>query len=952
MNAIMSSSVLLAQTRVTYQWARFEELDQWWHWALVGFVTLFVLSYVVLWYRRDAVEQQRPVGLALMLLRIAALAGILLYFFQFDRRIEQRVVRDSRVAVLVDTSLSMTLPSEPSVSGLPNNNTRAEEVTKLFGQSDFLQQLSGQHELAVYRFDQTSRPTPVAAIAKVDAASQKGEAQDVDAETLTTGRRFMYLALGLGAFALLLVLVSLARQMIGAKNSASGGWMLLAGSALSLAALVLAARAIVPTTRYPLAAVFGADLPPLSEIKQELKSGEKTNSDPIKKSSVPENVPENVPESVPEDWSLALQPTGIETRLGDAVKAVLDRELGNPLAGIIILTDGRNNAGLDPKSVIASAKSVRVPLYLIGLGSERSPPNLRLLEVDVPQRLYPGDKFSLSAIVGSSGFAGKTATVQVLAGPEGADPSTLSIENEQQVFLPEQETLATTRFELEPKAVGKWQYAVKVIPLEGDADERDNTAKAAVEVIERKNRVLIFAGGPTREYQFVRNLLYRDRDVESHVLLQSGGTGSSQESKKLLQEFPADRAALSQYDAILAFDPDWTKVPDSSVEALEQWVAEQAGGLMIVAGSVEMPKWIARSASGTKSQMLRSLSPVQLEQRGSRLLAAGRVEADNAWPLRLTPDGEQTDFLWLNDDPESSKKLWESFKGVFSYYAAYELKPGAKSLLTFSDPLAAIDGQQPIYLASQFYGAGRVVFQSGGEMWRIRELGDQYFDRYYTKLVRWISQGRLLLDSDRGVLLVDREQALLGDQVIVRAVLKDERYQPLMQSEVVARLIDPQRRNVPLSLKPFADGSQPGVYTGQFPVLISGDYSIQLQLGGIASEEVLSTNVKAKVPAIEMQRGERNDPLLTQLAIETGGRYWPGIPRATELVEPASDGVTPISEKPRPSIVAAITPQDQVSFLPGAPDRVFQLRWLGWLMAWIAGSLSLEWLARRLHRLA
>jgi hypothetical protein len=833
----------------------------------------------------------------------------------------------------------MTLPSEPSDSGLVSS-TRAEEVTKLFGQSDFLQQLAGQHELSVYRFDQSTRPTPVAAIAKINATAIAAQVLDVDAEALIVGRQFMYVALGLGGFALLLVALSLARQMIGAKNSASGGWMLLAGSALSLVALMLAARAIVPTTSYPLAALFGADLPPLPDAQQEIKPKDKPESDPVKKLSVPS------------DWSLALQPNGIETRLGDAIKAVLDRELGNPLAGVIVLTDGRNNAGLDPKSVIASAKSARVPLYVIGLGSERSPPNLRLLEVDVPQRLYPGDKFSLSAIVGSSGFAGKTATVQVLAGPEGADPSTLSIENEQQVYLPEQEALVTTRFELEPKAVGKWQYVVKVIPLEGDADERDNSAKAVVEVIVRKNRVLVFAGGPTREYQFVRNLLYRDRDVESHVLLQSSDTGSSQESKKLLQEFPADRATLSQYDAILAFDADWTKVPDSSVEALEQWVAEQAGGLMIVAGSVEMPKWIARSASGTRSQMLRSLSPVQLEQRGSRLLAAGRVEADNAWPLRLTPDGEQTDFLWLNDDPESSKKLWETFEGVYSYYSAYELKPGAKSLLKFSDPVAAIDGQQPIYLASQFYGSGRVVFQGGGEMWRIRRLGDQYFDRYYTKLVRWISQGRLLLDSDRGVLLVDREQALLGDQVIVRAVLKDERYQPLIQSEVVARLIDPQRRNVPLSLKPFADGSQPGVYSGQFPVLVSGDYSIQLQLGGIASAEILSTNVKAKVPAIEMQRGERNDPLLTQLALETGGRYWPGIPRAIELVETTSEGVVPISVKPRPAIIAAITPQDQVSFLPGAPDRVFQLRWLGWLMAWIAGSLSLEWLARRLHRLA
>ncbi len=937
----LSMQSVLAQTRVTYQWARFEELDQWWHWALVGCVTLFVLTYVVLWYRRDAIEQQRPVGWALMLLRIAALAGILLYFLQFDRRTEQRVVRDSRVAVLVDASLSMTLPAEPSDSGVVNSNTRAEEVARLLGQSDFLQQMASQHDVTVYRFDQASRPAAVAAIEKSDASELAAVASDGDSETLRSGRQFMYLAIALGVIALLLIMISLGKQLIGAQKSVSGGWMLLVGSSLALVALVVAARAIVPTSRYPLVALFGAEAPPLTKTQFELPAvGESEGAETPSKPSVPQ------------DWSLALQPTGIETRLGDAVKFILDRELGNPLAGVIVMTDGRSNAGLDPKSVIASAKSARVPLYVVGLGSERSPPNLRMLEVDVPQRLYPGDKFSLSAILGSSGFAGKTATVQVLAGPEGADPASLSIENEQQVFLPDQEAVATAKFELEPKAVGKWQYLVKVIPLEGDADERDNVVRSTVEVIERKNRVLIFAGGPTREYQFVRNLLYRDRDVESHVLLQTGKEGTSQESSQLLQEFPADRAALSQYDAILAFDVDWTSVPESSVAAMEQWVAEQAGGLMIVAGSVEMPKWVARSASGLRTQLLRSLSPVQLEQRGSRLLADGRVESENAWPLKLTADGEQTEFLWLNDDPESSKKLWDSFEGVFSFYAAYELKPGAKALATFGDPSAAIDGQQPIYLASQFYGAGRVVFQGGGEMWRIRQLGDQYFDRYYTKLVRWVSQGRLLLDSDRGVLLVDREQALLGDQVIVRAVLKDERYQPLIQSEVIARLIDPQRRNVPLSLKPFADGSQPGVYTGQFPVLMSGDYSIQLQLGGIASEEVLTTSVKAKVPAIEMQRGERNDPLLAQLALDTGGRYWTGIPKAIALEEPVIDGLTEIASKPKPAIVAAITPQDQVSFLPGAPDRVFQLRWLTWLMAWIAGSLSLEWLARRLHRLA
>lgn len=934
-----SRGMSLAQTRVIYQWLRIEQLDEWWHWLALVVSVIAVSAFVVFWYRRDSVEHPRTVGWALVLLRLAALVGLLLYFLQLDKRTEQRVVRDSRIAVLVDTSLSMSLPGTPTSIGIASSQTRAAEAASLFSQSDFLQKMSAAHQLSIYRFDQLTRPVIIGAIEKQSEEDAVMEVAAGDGDLLERGRQLMTGALIVGAVAALLLCLAWGAQIAGARQWPIGGWLLFYGSILSMIAMVLLAFAIVPTTRYPLASLLGADLPPLQQTTATANLGteDSTSESP----------------SIPADWSAALQPSGTETHLGDAIKSVLDRETGSPLAGIVVLTDGRNNAGVDPRQVVAAAQNLRVPLYVIGLGSERSPPNLQLVEIDVPKRLYPGDRFSLNALLGSSGFDGQTVTVQILAGPKDAAPDALGIEAETNVVIPSDGGMASAQFELEPKSVGEWQYAAKVLPLSGEANAADNLRTTHVEVIERKNRVLILAGGPTREYQFVRNLLYRDRDVESHVLLQTGTERSSQESQQLLTEFPADRAALAQYDAVLAFDADWTAIPDRSVQGLEQWVAEQAGGFLMVAGTVEMPKWIARSASGTRSQNLRSLSPVVLDPTGSSLLAMGRIESASPWPLTITADGMQTDFLWLSDNPKTSAELWQDFDGVYGFYSAYELKPGAKELALFSDPTAAVDGQQPIYMASQFYGAGRVVFIGGGELWRLRRLGDQYFDRMYTKLVRWISQGRLLMDSDRGVLLVDREQATLGDQVVVRAVLKDERYQPLLQSEVVARLLDAQGRNLPLVLRPLADGSQPGVYTGQFPVMLAGEYTIQLQLGGLGSDEILSTTVEAKIPAREMQQSERNDALLRPLAVETGGRYWTGVQQALQPTASDAAGAIPLPEQDQNAdIVSLIEPQDQVAYLPGAPDRTFQLRWLGWLMAWIAGCLSLEWLSRRLHRLA
>ncbi|RMF41328.1 MAG: hypothetical protein D6753_09795, partial [Planctomycetota bacterium] len=140
------------QTRVIYQWLRLERFELWWHWLLLGVACVVVTGFVVAWYRRDAVEQARPVGWALTLLRIAALAGLLLFFLQLEKRFEERVVRDSKVAILVDTSISMSLPADQSAEGTMTA-TRADEALRLLAGSDVLQRLAQAHQVDVYRFD-------------------------------------------------------------------------------------------------------------------------------------------------------------------------------------------------------------------------------------------------------------------------------------------------------------------------------------------------------------------------------------------------------------------------------------------------------------------------------------------------------------------------------------------------------------------------------------------------------------------------------------------------------------------------------------------------------------------------------------------------------------------------------------------------------------------------------
>jgi hypothetical protein len=433
--------------------------------------------------------------------------------------------------------------------------------------------------------------------------------------------------------------------------------------------------------------------------------------------------------------------------------------------------------------------------------------------------------------------------------------------------------------------------------------------------------------------------------VQSHVYLQSSGPGVSQEAKKLLTEFPKTREEMAQYDAVIAFDADWMALTDDQLVILERWISEQSGGLVMISGPVATPKWAGSAGNGNrKAEIMRGLSPVVMNSRGARLVSIGRFESETAWPLTFPSDAWSNEFVQVGKNLEESQRVWQQFRGVYSFFACYEPKPAAAVIASFSDPTTVVNGSAPIYLATHFYGSGRVAFQGGGEFWRLRDVGEGYFDTYYTKLVRWAGQGRLLRDSDRGMLLVDKEQAVVGDTVIVRAVLRDAQFQPLVQPEAVAKLLEPGGRSSQLRLRPIPDPAQAGVYVGQFITKRTGTYEVQLPIGSLADQELLTQQTVVRVPALEIQRPQRNDVLLNELALRTGGKYWIGLDALRGQRDKEPQTLSPL--------VAAIEPRDQTNYVPGAPDVQFQQRLMTLLMALIAGALSLEWLTRRLSRLA
>jgi len=631
------------------------------------------------------------------------------------------------------------------------------------------------------------------------------------------------------------------------------------------------------------------------------------------------------------DWSTLLQPRGTQTRLGQALVDQLRQYREAPLAGLVVITDGAHNAGIEPSTAVEAARAAKVPIYTIGLGSTRPPRNVALRDLVVPSRAFPGDTLNVTGYLQAYGYGGRSIEVQLTRRPatdtEGSGTPIAS----QRVVLAADGEMVPVTFDVEPGEAGTYVYRLRVDAPPDDGNQRDNHRDAEVEVVDRRTRVLLFASGPMRDYQYLRNQLFRDKSMTVDVLLQTAQQGISQEAHQILDHFPTTAEELYPYDALVAFDPDWTQLDAEQVELLEKWISEEAGGMIVVVGPIQTPKWI-RSREHAK---LRDLYPVTFQQRLT-LLDDGHFGGETPWPLEFERSGREAKFLWLGNTWEESNAAWDSFPGVYGYYAVRGEKPGATVYARFSDPQTGSPNQRPVYFAGQFYGAGRVFYMGSGEMWRLRSVDPAYFEVLYTKLIRHVSQGRLLRGSAHGSLLVERDRYELGETVVLRARLADEQHKPLSLDYVTAQVLRPDGSTEAVRLAAEAD--RPGMYGGQMVLMLEGTYHVALSAPG--DEEPLTCYLQVRVPDLERTHAERNEPLLAALADGTGGIYY----RQLETAIRGDETTKPLGQ--------AIPSRAEIKLIRGSPDQGFARAQMHWLLGIIASSLFLEWIVRRLNRLA
>lgn len=633
-----------------------------------------------------------------------------------------------------------------------------------------------------------------------------------------------------------------------------------------------------------------------------------------------------VPEAEVEvDWSQIVDPTGLETRLGESLLELIRSVSGNSLSGIVILTDGASNSGIDPGTAVEAARELKARLITVGVGSTRQPVNIQIASIQAPSDVHVGDAFEIAAFVQAQGLAGRNAIVELLGRPEESEGVANSL-GTKEIVLADDGVPVRVSFEQLENVAGAWEYFIRVRPDQTivELSEGDNERRKSVSVVDRKTHVLVIAGGPMRDYQFVRNMLYRHSAIKTDVWLQTADAAGavSQEANRILTSFPESKEELFDYDVIVGFDPDWNRLSPEQIDLVSEWVFAQAGGLVVVAGDV----YSSSLASDAKLEKIRELYPVVLNRYVGD--AGSSRTVIQSWPFEFTREGREAGFLQITDEPVSSAEVWEEFQGVYSAWPTNGAKAGATVYAYFSDPRAQSASGLPVLLASQYYGSGRVIYLGSPEMWRMRAIDEVYYDRFWTKAIREAGQARLKRGNNRGTLLLERNQFVLGQTVRVRAQLTDPQFNPLIADSVLAEVFDPEGRPMVPPVRLQKDANRAGQFVGSFRVSSPGVWRIDVPIP--QSGDQLSEKIDVVLPNLETDNARQNAQLLRLIAQDTGGAYFPLNEAAAEI----------------PGRLPNRGEEFQI-------DQQLRTLWdREWLMYLLIGLLSIEWLTRKLLKLA
>jgi len=567
---------------------------------------------------------------------------------------------------------------------------------------------------------------------------------------------------------------------------------------------------------------------------------------------------------------------GDKTAIGAALSAALAEHRGQPLAGVLLLTDGQANAGEDARKVAEQAGNEGVPIVSLAVGTLEGPSNARLAALEADPVVFLRDPTEIGVLVEGHGLRGRTGTVVL----ERRQDAAWAEVGREQITFDEDKGSRRVAFRIEPAALGEIDFRARVEDLGIELTDNDNTATHSMKVVRQQIRVLLIAGTPSFEVQFLRNALLRDTGLEFACWLQAAGNGYEQMGTRPIRRLPANRQELEHYDVIVLYDPDMRALGPAWPELLGEFVGSAGGGLVYVAGEMHSRNLFEGVATGgdaagstVDNSWLRML-PIAADAGLYRSNVEVALSSQEPWNLELTNEGILDPIFQFDAEPARNREVLTSLPGMYWHFPVTRAKPGATVLARHGDPRMRNAFGRHVLMAMHRYGPGRTVFVGFDSTYRWRYLHEEYFDGFWARLVDRVGRSKALGGRYPFTLSTDAAEYSTGDRITIRARAADATEGAAAVADLRGEVELAGQPPQPLEMLPVPD--QLGVAEATFAANEAGTYSIRVlpassSQQGDPAVRPATLNVRVENASSELDRPTLDRALLEDLARSSGG---------------------------------------------------------------------------------
>jgi len=586
---------------------------------------------------------------------------------------------------------------------------------------------------------------------------------------------------------------------------------------------------------------------------------------------------------------------GRSTALGGALQALAERHRGQPLAGVVLFTDG---VAADLEGMDFSGSP---PVYPVVLGTEQPPRDLAIVSRSVSQTAFEDAPVTLQAEVLAVGFAGEEVVARLDEITPTPAPQTTPARAvaEQTLTVPRDSGKLAFRFQIRPAKTGVLFYRLRIAAksewdaapaASTEATLANNETVLSVDRGSEKMRVLYVSGRPNWEYKFLQRAITDDVQTElvgliriakrepkfeflgragesSNPLFRGFGNQSkedverydqpvfvrlkTQDEIELREGFPKVAEDLFKFRAVILDDVEAEFFTADQMSLLQRFVSERGGGFLMLGG---MESFIegryARTAIG-------DLLPVYLD-RGTV------VPPETMLRLKLTREGWLQPWARLRSNEAEEERRLGAQPAVEILNRISGPKPAATVVATVTDGRADYPA-----LVTQRYGRGRSAAMLVGDFWH-SGMGEEALvkdlSRAWRQMLRW-----LVADVPEAIDLRAEPEGS-GESVRLQVRVRDRKFQALDNAGVTLK-VQPIQGGEPVTLTAEASPAEPGLYEAKYLARENGGYRVE---AAVLDEKGAPLGAAVAgwatdLAAAEFQSLSPNRALLETIARQTGG---------------------------------------------------------------------------------